>query len=577
MGLYEIHLDHAVEYLVEGLLRLIGKDDLTKAKRERISRIIRVASEEAASVQCIGMHKPIPIEKIYQPKYLTGAGETIDIPKLLNAHRDAVVFGRPGQGKTTLLHWVYMQLAGSNQKEFLGSLGKDEQEVKWNPVLFTLRKSEAAVDLGMFVDLLGSRKAPQQVRGQRIALLVDGYDEVSSKQRKNVSHCLSEFKSLKVGNFYLTCRDYYDVFDLRAPQFQLADFDEGDAVKFIESFCNVYGANNVDAPAFVWDLEEHGFSSFLTQPLMIALVCILKTSVMPALPSNTVGLLERVLMFITYKWDEAKGLNRESVITEVDGIERVRCMEQVAYRMTSDRADEQEVLQSMEEHLRLIHCRVDTRKLLTEIAQFYGLLVPTGTGEWAFVHSTIQDYLAARVWAQDFSPRRVQNWNLRAAYATCLLKRGATESLRYALLNSPDVFAVSECLYNRPPFDPVPVGRAFIRHFQKYGNFSVSWRNDKLVEAHTSQDIFHLASEDLLQALINLAMGRASQVHDLVIAYALAELFDRGLRLSSPTYTQLQGRYKSTVFLVSRKRKQVRVEFNLQAMKPSVLRARVAS
>jgi len=492
-------------------LHYFGKDSLTKVKQERLSRVLRIAAQEAAAVQCVGMHSPIRISDIYQPTRLVLGDQPTDFMGLLEARQDAIIFGRPGQGKTTLTHWAFTTLSDRAQKSY-------------KPILFILRKPDAVEDLGMFVELVSSGKDGQSDGRDRLVLLVDGYDEVSSKERKAVSQYLSEFTSLGVGNFYLTCRDYYDVFDLKAPNYQIKGFDEADAINYIKSFCAVYGRVQVVPEDLLRELKDHGLSSFISHPLLIALVCILKTSSMPILPKNTTGLLERVLMHLTFRWDEAKGVSRESTV-DLDGEERVRCMERIAYRMELPRVTQGEAENFVREHLNLIQRHVDTRKLLEETARFYGLLVPTPDGQWEFVHPTIQDYLAARFWVRggEFSARKVVVWNLRAAYAACL-STNATESLESALRKSEDIFAISECLYNNAAFEPGRVSAAFVAHFEKFPDiFTVEKKGHSLV-ANTHQDVFHLASDDLLTALVLVGLPRRSPAHDLVASYALSEL-----------------------------------------------------
>ena len=243
MGYLDIHLGELVPYLLEGFLHFFGKDSLTKAKQERLSRVLRIAAQEAAAVQCVGMHSPIPIGDIYQPTRLMLGDQPADFRGLLDARENAIIFGRPGQGKTTLTHWAFTTLS-------------DRSENSYKPILFILRKPEAVEDLGMFVELVSKGRGEQRDDRDRLVLLVDGYDEVSSKERKAVSQYLSEFSGLGVGNFFLTCRDYYDVFDLKAPNYQIKGFDQADAINHINSFCRVYGKVHVVPEDLLKELRD---------------------------------------------------------------------------------------------------------------------------------------------------------------------------------------------------------------------------------------------------------------------------------------------------------------------------------
>ncbi len=110
---------------------------------------------------------------------------------------------------------------------------------------------------------------------------------------------------------------------------------------------------------------------------------------------------------------------------------------------------------------------MDARALLTEIAQWYGILVPTEPGYWQFAHRTIHDFLAARFMVENskFNPRTIHDWGTREAYAACLLG-DATESLVCALRVQRTTDAFTECLYNNALFDPHQVAKAVIEHFE---------------------------------------------------------------------------------------------------------------
>jgi hypothetical protein len=64
-------LGSALPYLEQRILGLFGKDSASIERRNRLKNMIRLSSEQAGHVQCVGMHTPIPIGQIYQPTRLT--------------------------------------------------------------------------------------------------------------------------------------------------------------------------------------------------------------------------------------------------------------------------------------------------------------------------------------------------------------------------------------------------------------------------------------------------------------------------------------------------------------------------
>lgn len=207
---------------------------------------------------------------------------------------------------------------------------------------------------------------------------------------------------------------------------------------------------------------------------------------------------------------------------------------------------------------------------LLEMAQWFGILIPVSELEWNFVHRTIHDFLAARYWVENglFSPSRVVKWDARAAYAACRVG-DATRSLVRALTTVPDVYAVSECLYNNAPFDPEPVSQAIVEHFDKHRSIFDHKLTKAGLAVETEQDIFSFSSEYLIDSLVVNAPTRRTPPRDLVTAYALAELLRRGKNLSSQRYNHLRLLYKSPGFIFRVKRRNKWFTVKLSDLSPS--------
>src|ERR1019366_5338102 len=197
---------------------------------------------------------------------------------VIDSSESAIIFAGPGGGKTTLLHWVYINLL-QHRREVV-------------PFLFTLRLSSEIQPLTDFVALVEEGKARIAKAGNPVIVLVDGYDEISFEQRKSVSEVLIRFKALKIGSFLLTCRTFYDVYDLKVPRFEIEPFGDAEIIGFISAFCISYGVE-IDPHSFLAEIRRRGFSEFASHPLMLALICILKTGPLQNVPENSVGLLRR--------------------------------------------------------------------------------------------------------------------------------------------------------------------------------------------------------------------------------------------------------------------------------------------
>ena len=236
------------------------------------------------------------------------------------------------------------------------------------PLLFTLRRPEAIDSLTAFITRLEEGRNIKTSRTAQIVLLVDGYDEVNKEHRQVVSGLLMRYHSLQLGRFYLSCRSHYDVYDLKILYCHLAPFRDEDTLGFIRAFARSYGTK-IEANLLVAELHAHGFDDFCKHPLMLALVCILKTGPNKEIPRRAIGLIRRAIDTLTFRWDEAKYISRESRIA-VDGEERVRCLMRVAFYMRGIQAPWADIEKSVRRHLELLQMQhTDASVLIREITQ----------------------------------------------------------------------------------------------------------------------------------------------------------------------------------------------------------------
>jgi hypothetical protein len=337
---------------------------------------------------------------------------------------------------------------------------------------------------------------------------------------------------------------YYDLIDLAPGIFYVEDFTHDNALSYLKAFSRAYGTP-FDSKSFLLELESRGFSDFAKSPLMLTLACILKTSSMPSLPRNTIGLVRRAIDTLTFRWDEVKGIYRDSRLP-LDGEERIRCLMRVAYHMKNPEASEDFIYPIVLDHLRLAQCGpVDPGKLLLETAQWYGLLVPIGDLQWSFVHRTVHDFLAARFWVESgrFAPSQVDAWNTRAAYAACLVP-DATASIIDALRKEDNISVVAECLYNNAIFDVPRVAASLLKHFSRLPNRYQVSLNENILDAYTPDDIFGLMSDHLVEALLDVATAsRRKDIYDLMVAYTVCEFWRRGNPIPSHLAKRLMQIY----------------------------------
>ncbi|SNS40938.1 CHAT domain-containing protein [Granulicella rosea] len=439
-----------------------------------IEDLAALGSEITRYVHCIGMHKAVPFDRIYQPTKLlfrsgldisasSGFAEqnriaqsialsreqqynSLTVENFLESPEDAIVFAGPGWGKTTFLHHLFRRKI---------------EDRTLRTVLLTLRREHAINHLeelcrGWFND---SARVTE-----RVLLLVDGYDEVALADRKRVSEALQRFGASNRGRFILTCRDYYPVIGLTASHVRIDGFDRKDQYRFVTAFLAAQGSS-ADPIKLVNELEERQFSEFLSHPLLLALACIVNSGHRTDQPRSALRLLRKALNALQHTWDLDRGVSRES-LTALDGEDRMQILKRIAYAsrtpfMKAERVENitRKALDKMQIN------RVNPGLVLQETAQFYGILVPSADG-WEFVHRSIQDYLAAQYWVDSggFTNRASYEWDTRTAYAACI-SGDATRVLEGALAVPEGLTCAIETLTNSPDFDNPRITKALLKFY----------------------------------------------------------------------------------------------------------------
>ena len=555
----QISLGDALPYLEDLFLKLIGRDQETKETAAWFANLQKTSMLYASQVKCIGMHAPLPLPRIYQPTRLRVRGlsqgarkaqsfshqdkvsrsivqghalqeRVLGVEEFLKRSENAIVFAGPGWGKTTFLHHVFVKSV--LRKEIL-------------PVLISLKRPTAVEDLQKFVKI--AEKMQKKENKSETLLLVDGYDELPPEKRKLVSEAILRYHVLKIGKFYVTCRDYYHVFDVAAPEARIDGFTLEDQYRYVKTFLAAFGST-LDAVEVVDEFHARGFEDFLSHPLLLALACIVKTSAASVQSRSVIRLVERAIDVLTYRWDEEKGVDRRPR-TPLDGRDRIQILKRIAYKTKSRHVTESRALATAKEQLDLLQFdRVDCQRVLFETAQFFGIFVPSEEG-WEFVHKTLHDYLAAQFWVETgaFANSTYYEWDARTAYAACLTN-DATSIMQKALLAPEGIESFIEILNNSPIFDPKVIANALIDYYSRVRIEHYFDAREMKVTTHLDQDFIRLASSKFLDFLVERCCAGRSSVNDTIAGYSMRELRYRGTSLSHITYDKALRLYGSTSF-----------------------------
>lgn len=268
---------------------------------------------------------------------------------------------------------------------------------------------------------------------------------------------------------------------------------------------------------------------------MLTLACVVKTRANPDWPQNSVELMRQAIETLTFRWDEARGVKHTSE-SGLRALHVLECTMRIAFEMDLPRVPISRVLGIIKGHLVLLRrADCEAERVLDDIRRFFGLLALSPDGNCQFIHKIVHDYLAARYEVEGgrFQPNLVQKWDLRAAYAACLIP-DATQSVYSALTNSRTIEAARECLQNSARFDPDVVAAAVFHHFDKFrdrfAHVSALSGGQRTLTISTLSDFFAVADPVFLDAIVKKA-GSVTHTTGLEVAvgFCLAEIYQRRL------------------------------------------------
>jgi len=519
VGGLDINVGDALPYLVNQFLELIGEDGNTRLTARELRLQQQIAIKDSSTIQMVGMPDPVPFPDIYEPVKLEKSGFEYDAIEVVRALSNAVVFGLPGTGKTTVIHSMFQEALKSSVTI---------------PLLFTLRRAHAVENLQFVISALEENgKAIKKLKPHRFTLFLDGYDELSERGRKRVSEYLTRFNALDCGNYIVSCRSHYDVYDLKLSRYTIGSLNRDiSAKRFVENFGRIFNTR-LDADKLLAELDKRGFASFYAHPLLLTLVCLLKVHLPNVdLPANTVSLLTDAVNMLAFRWDLSMGTTRES-LAKIGGHERLNCLMRIASSQREPTYREDRAIDIASEHLRLMHRKdVDPRQLLIEIARFYGLFVPVHAGWWDFVHRTIQDYLAARFnveTGQFGRSTHTHHFEFREAYAACLNPDSATDFMVRALGSAPNMMAFHECIHNHAAYDSEAISGPLVNRYLKNKSQIEGTKNADWLRIDIQDDwLLNAPTELLAHCLEKLSEAKEDRAAQLTAA-CLIEIHSREL------------------------------------------------
>ncbi len=378
------------------------------------------------------------------------AGERpLSMAAVLHEHRQAVLLGDPGSGKTTLVKWLARTFAMGPEvvKE---RLGLDEAPV---PIVVPIAayaraccmppaggRGPVAPDASGgcpsdYVEEVHNRvragrgtRLAQAIREGQAFLLFDGLDEVPdlnarAEAARRVQALMGAGPAGARPRCLVTSRPFgYDLCRVHdAPHWKLAPFDREQISRFIVGWSRALdrslhpgAVNREAADAAAKELERAIFEApaasartlqdFASNPLLLTILALVQRQ-HGVLPEMRARLYETAVRTLMETWNRHRSLDRERGVAEIPLDDTLRLWEPVALwmhrRYPGGTAPRAALVERLAGELGRggrtpEAARATAESYLQAAAQHAGMLLERGPNVFGFLHQTFQEYLAAR-------------------------------------------------------------------------------------------------------------------------------------------------------------------------------------
>jgi predicted NACHT family NTPase len=332
--------------------------------------------------------------------------------KALQEHRQLMLFGNPGVGKTTFLKRLAI---GCLNGDFLANR---------LPIFVTLKEfAEAEGQPGILefmgrslgiVDFMGKDCPPltQILVSGKALVLLDGLDEVMEKDHDLVIREIREFAEQYNQNHIVITRRIaaQEYMFQQFTEVEMADFDDVQIRSFADKWFKTKELNpeSTTGEQFWNELKSRKpLKELAANPLLLTLLC-LEFDNSQAFPQSRSELYDRALHVLLAIWDGHRRIQRGEEVYKKLSLKRKKMLLGQLAMYTFERSNyfftQKVAIQQIEQYIRNLPrtkedpavLEVDGWAVLKSIESRHGILAERAAGIYSFSHLTFHEYFAAR-------------------------------------------------------------------------------------------------------------------------------------------------------------------------------------
>ncbi|MEJ6487977.1 NACHT domain-containing protein [Nostoc punctiforme UO1] len=351
-------------------------------------------------------NKPLKLKDIYVPLKVIGTNDSdlLDAFQAVAKYPRLMVKGSPGSGKTMLLKYIALCYAEGRWADLF-------KKFQCLPILVELHRfssNELTVEQQL-VQAFARDGFPnaesfvsQSLDKNKLLLLLDGFDEVSSNERQRVAERINDFLDThQKCSVIITCRTavYKNEFNNSIEQtLEVVEFNDQQIREFLVPW-------KADMPAdksveqLIQTLHDRPrIMDLARNPLMLTIIAYLYADTSVVLPHSRAEFYRKATDVLLEQWHQERNQfqarDKKSILQHLALFFQDNANQQGQDRRS---VDSRTVELEVKKILPNLNLQPDyTRSILSEITERNGLLLAIDGGErYQFAHLTLQEFFAA--------------------------------------------------------------------------------------------------------------------------------------------------------------------------------------